>query len=164
MKKTILEMTQLTIGQFYLVDKYSLDRTDKRVRHLSKIEKAFKKAYGVDTDVLYVDAKDKALIKSKKTNGYYHNIRKHIVVFLTNDIEANTRTLLHELTHAYQAKHMTAKYNASKRERLEGKVNYINSWHERHARSCADKLMSYGFTIDISSVPAYKVRVANKAA
>lgn len=165
MKKTILEITQLTLGQFCLVDKYALSNTDRRVRQLRKTERAFKRAYKIDTEVLFVDAKDKALIKSKKTNGYYHNIRKHIVVFVTNDIQANTRTLLHELTHAYQMAYMMDRYKAAKKEQLEGKVSYINAWHERHARRCADLLIDGDYTRPLNKVAPYKVRtVANKAA
>lgn len=163
MKKTILQLTQLTLGQFYLVDRYALSSTDKRVKQLKQVERAFKRAYKIDTEVLYVDANDKALIKEKTTNGYYHNIRKHIVVFVTNDIQKNTVTLLHELTHAYQAKYMSDKYMQSKKDRLDGKVSYRNAWHERHARSCANVLSDMDFSRDIRRIPAYKVVVAKAA-
>ena len=157
MKQVLLEITRLAIGQTIIVDKVALDTKDARVRQLRKIERAFKRAYNIDTEVLYVDSKDKLLIKNKKNKGYYHNIRKHIVIFLTNDIEANTKTLLHELTHAYQAKYMTTKYKASKNELVNGEVTYRNAWHERHARSSAAKLMDMDFTRNIAKIPAYKV-------
>lgn len=157
MKQILLDITRLAIGQTIIVDKVALDTTDARVRQLRRIERTFKRAYNVDTEVVYVDVKDKSLIKDKKTKGYYHNIRKHIVVFLTNDIEANAQTLLHELTHAYQAKYMSTKYKASKKELFDGKVTYRNAWHERHARSSAAKLMDMDFTRNIAKIPAYKV-------
>lgn len=157
MKQVLLDITRLAIGQTIIVDKVALDITDARVKQLRRTERAFKRAYNIDTKVVYVDAKDKALIKDKKTKGYYHNIRKHIVVFLTNDIEKNTQTLLHELTHAYQAKYMEFKFKASKKELFNGEVSYRNAWHERHARSSAAKLMDMDFTRNIAKIPAYKV-------
>lgn len=157
MKKKILEITQLTLGQFYLVDKYALSRSDKRVRELSKIEKAFKRAYKVDIDVVYIDNNDKSLIKGKNNNGYYHHLRKHIVIFVRNDFNATIKTLIHELTHAYQMKYMTDKMNESRRQLVNGEVSYRNAWHERHARSCSNILLDMDFSRDIKKIPAYKV-------
>ena len=156
MKKTLLQLTQLTLGQFYLADKYSLDRTDRRVRELRKTELAFKKAYNVDANVVFIDNKDKDLIANKNTRGYHNRIKNQVVVFLTNDIERNRETLLHELTHVYQMQHMTTKFNASKKQLVSGEVSYRNAWHERHARRCAKLLMQGDFTIALNRTAAYK--------
>lgn len=156
MKKTLLQLTQLTLGQFYLTDKYSLDRTDRRVRELRKTELAFKKAYNVDANVVFIDNKDKDLIANKNTRGYHNRIKNQVVVFLTNDIERNRETLLHELTHVYQMQHMTTKFNASKKQLVSGEVSYRNAWHERHARRCAKLLMQGDFTITLNRTAAYK--------
>lgn len=156
MKKTLLQLTQLTLGQFYLTDKYSLDRTDRRVRELRKTELAFKKAYNVDANVVFIDNKDKDLIANKNTRGYHNRIKNQVVIFLTNDIERNRETLLHELTHVYQMQHMTTKFNASKKQLVSGEVSYRNAWHERHARRCAKLLMQGDFTIALNRTAAYK--------
>lgn len=160
-KKVALEVTQLTIGQFVLVNKYQLGNEDKRVKYLRKVERAFKKAYKIDTPVLYIDERDKALIAKKNKRGYRHNLKNEIVVFLTNDIDSNCKTLLHELTHAYQHKHMNTKFKASKKEYVNEEVTYRNAWHERHARRCADVLITnMDFTINLSTVKPYKVKIA----
>ena len=65
MKQVLLDITRLAIGQTIIVDKVALDTKDARVRQLRKIERAFKRAYNIDTEVLYVDSKDKLLIKNK---------------------------------------------------------------------------------------------------
>ena len=154
MKKTLLTLTQLTVGRLALVDKYALDSKDARVKELKKVERLFSKTYNINAKVVYVDAKDKALIANKNTNGFRCNMTSKIVVFLTNDIVKNAETLLHELTHEYQATHMTTKFKASKKEYVSGEVSYRNSWHERHARACANRLIqeyisNRSFTIQI---------------
>lgn len=156
MKKTLLQLTQLTVGQFYLADKYSVDRTDKRVKELRKTELAFKRAYNVTADVIFIENKDKDLIAGKNTRGYHNKIKNQVVVFLTNDIERNRETLLHELTHVYQMQHMTTKFNNSKKELVSGVVSYRNAWHERHARRCAKLLMQGDFTLALNRTAAYK--------
>lgn len=156
MKKTLLQWTRLTVGQFYLVDKYSLDRTDCRVKQLVKTERAFKRAYGVDVKVAYVDDADKVLIAKQKTKGYHSTIKNQIVVFLTDDIERNRETLLHELVHAYQYQYMTNKFTASRKQLADEEVTYKNAWHERHARRCAKLLMQGDFTIALNKTAAYK--------
>ena len=42
MKKTLLTLTQLTVGRLALVDKYALSNKDARVRELQKVERTFK--------------------------------------------------------------------------------------------------------------------------
>ena len=162
MKKTLLTVTQVTVGRLALVDKYSLDNTDARVKELRKVERLFKRTYSVDTKVVYIDSKDKALIAKSTTKGFRCSMTSKVVVFLTDDIVENAQTLLHELTHVYQATHMTAKFKASKKEYLLGKVVYRNSWHERHARGCSNRLIqeymsNKRFTTIIDKAPAYKV-------
>ena len=161
MKKTLLTLTQLTVGRLALVDKYALSNKDARVRELQKVERTFKSKYNVDVKVVYIDAKDKALIANKTVNGFRCNLTSKIVVFVTKDIVRNAETLLHELTHAYQSTHMTTKFKASKKQLVDGKVSYRNAWHERHARSCANKLIkeyanSGRFHTQIRKAPAYK--------
>ena len=156
MTKTLLQLTQLTVGQFYLADKYSVDRTDKRVKELRKTELAFKRAYNVTADVIFIENEDKDLIAGKNTRGYHNKIKNQVVVFLTNDIERNRETLLHELTHVYQMQHMTTKFNNSKKELVNGIVSYRNAWHERHARRCAKLLMQGDFTLALNRTAAYK--------
>lgn len=161
MKKTLLKLTQITVGRLALVDNYALTSKDARVKELQKVERTFKKTYNVDMKVVYVDAKDKALIADDSINGFRCNMTSKIVVFITNDLVKNAETLLHELTHAYQAKYMTKKFNASKKELIKGKVSYRNAWHERHARACANRLIqeyidNRCFYTQISKAPAYK--------
>lgn len=162
MKKTLLTVTQLTVGRLALVDKYALDSKDARVRELRKIERLFNRTYNTNTKVVYVDDKDKALIAKDSVRGFRCNMTSKVVVFLTNDIDRNAQTLLHELTHVYQATHMTSKFKASKKEYVQGKVTYKNSWHERHARACANRLIqeyisTRSFSTQINKAPAYKV-------
>ena len=128
----------------------------KAVRELKVVERAFKRAYKVDVEVRYVDAQYRELYKKKTVNGYYVSKRDVVVVFINGDTQRNKETLLHELTHAYQAQYMTKKFETSVRQKAQGKVSYWDSWHETHARHCARLLVnSLDFSIDLRVAESY---------
>lgn len=141
-----------------VVSNFNMKEDDKRVKQLRKIERAFKRAYNVDTEVIFIDAKYKELVTKPSVNGYHNGGKHHIVVFITNDIRKNAVTLLHELTHAYQKKHMPREFKASRQAMDAGKVSYRNSWHETHARHCADLLiLGYIGKIDLRYAMDYAI-------
>ena len=129
--KTVKKIARLVHEEFL-----TMGASDKRVAALKKIERQFKKAYKVKVEVKYVDGK----YNITASRGYHHR-RGVVVVYVTNDLRANTKTLLHELTHAYQYQFMNKKFMASTKAMAAGKVTYKNSWHETHARHTADILI-----------------------
>lgn len=154
MIKTLVKKTVKNI----VVSNFNMDNNDPRVRQLRKTERAFKKAYGVDTEVKYIDVKYKELVTRPTVNGYHNGVKGHIVVFVDGNLNKNTITLLHELTHAYQKKYMFKQFHASKLALANNKVSYIDSWHEVHARHCADILaLGYIGKIDLRYAMEYAV-------
>ena len=148
MLKTIMKNAVKSFKEEYA----TIRAEDKRVAYLMKIEKKFKATYKVDVDVRYVDAKHKNSMVRKGVRGYYRRSNDRVVVFINKDLKANTITLLHELTHAYQSAYMTDMYTTSTKDLKSGKVSYKDAWHERHARHTADILaLGYiGMPIDNS--------------
>lgn len=154
MIKTFMKKTVKNV----VVNNFNMSENDVRVRQLRKTEKAFKKAYGVDTEVKYIDVKYKELVTKPNVNGYHNGVKGHIVVFVDNNLNKNKVTLLHELTHAYQRKYMFKQFNASKIALANKKVSYRDSWHETHARHCADILaLGYIGQIDLRYAMDYQI-------
>ena len=154
MIKTLLKKTVKSV----VVSNFNMDNNDIRVKQLRKTEIAFKRAYGVNTEVKYIDAKYKEFVTRPTVRGYHDGNKGHIVVFVTNDLKRNTITLLHELTHAFQKKYMTRQFNASRQALANNKVSYRDSWHEVHARHCADILaLGYIGKIDLRYAMDYAV-------
>lgn len=137
----------------------TLGADDKRVAQLKQVEKAFKKAYRVKVEVKYIDAKHTVSMTGKKSiKGYHRGSDSTIVVFVSKDMRRTTMTLLHELTHAYQHQYMTKTYNSSVKQLNSGKVSYLNSWHERHARHTAEILLQgYIGKIAIEDTMSYAI-------
>lgn len=124
------------------------------VEELIKIEKAFKKAYKVDTTVKYVDVKAKEYITRPTVKGSFNG--KRIIVFIDGNLKRNAETLLHELTHVYQAQHMSKQFVKSKKELELGLVSYRDSWHETHARHCARLLVNtFDFKLNLKYAMDY---------
>lgn len=141
-----------------VVSNFNMKEDDKRVKTLRKLERQFKRAYNVDTEVIFIDAKYKELVTRPGVNGYHNGNKHHIVVFITNDIRKNAVTLLHELTHAFQKKHMPREFKASRLAMDTGRVSYRDSWHEVHARHCADILvLGYIGKIDLKNAMDYSI-------
>lgn len=154
MIKTLVKKTVKNI----VVENFTMDSDDRRVRHLMKVERAFKRAYGVNTEVKYIDAKYKEFVTRPTVNGYHNGAKQHIVVFVNDNLDRNVITLLHELTHAYQKKYMTRQFNASRQALANNKVSYRDSWHEVHARHCADILaLGYIGQIDLRYAMDYAI-------
>ena len=154
MIKTLLKQTVKDV----VVNNFNMDSSDIRVKQLRKTERAFKRAYGVDTEVKYIDVKYKKYVTRPSVNGYHNGSKGHIVVFVDGDLRKNTVTLLHELTHAYQKKYMTIQFNASRYALANNKVSYRDSWHEVHSRHCADILaLGYIGKIDLRYAMDYTV-------
>lgn len=154
MIKTLVKKTVKNV----VVNNFNMDSNDVRVRQLRKTERAFKSAYGVDTEVKYIDVKYKELVTRPTVNGYHNGNKGHIVVFIDGNLKKNTVTLLHELTHAYQKKYMTRQFNASRQALANNKVSYKDAWHEVHARHCADILaLGYIGQIDLRCAMDYAI-------
>ena len=154
MIKTLVKKTVKNI----VVGNFTMSSDDRRVRHLMKVERAFKKAYNVDTEVKYIDAKYKEYVTRPTVNGYHNGNKGHIVVFVDGNLKKNTVTLLHELTHAYQKKYMFRQFNASRIALANNEVSYRDAWHEVHARHCADILaLGYIGKIDLRYAMDYAI-------
>ena len=79
-------------------------------------------------------------------------------MFLDGNLRKNAETLLHELTHAYQAQHMTRQFKASSQQMKTGQVSYKHSWHETHARHCAKLLINtLDFSLDLHYAMDYVI-------
>lgn len=139
-------MTLITIAKKVIrgikIETLALSDDNKYVKELKKTERKFKRAYKLDTRVVYIDVKHKELITDPNNRGLYNRGAKCAIVFIDGNLERNKRTLLHELTHGYQDRYMHKKYIASVIALKEKKVKYEDSWHEEHARHCADLLMN----------------------
>lgn len=157
---TLKELKQITIGQFILADKLAFDKTDKKIKDLCKVERAFKRAYKIQIEVLYIDVKHKSKIARKNVKGYRQPLKNQIVVFIDNNVLRNVETLLHELTHEYQERYMNKQYIKSKEALNKNKTKeaYNNSWHEKHARHCAKLLVnSFDFSLDLKNAFDYTI-------
>lgn len=154
--KTLLKKTIKKVVKTIALEVASIDDNNKHVTELVKIEKAFKRAYRVTKEVRYVDVKAKEFITRPTVKGYHSE--DEIVVFLDGNLRRNAETLLHELTHAYQAQHMTRQFKISKRQLKTGQVSYKDSWHETHARHCAMLLINtLDFSIDLDYALDYVI-------
>ena len=143
--KTIVKKTIKKVVKTIALEVAEVNNNNKHVVELVKIEKAFKRAYKITKNVRYVDVKAKGFITKPNVKGYHAD--SEIVVFLDGNLRKNAETLLHELTLAYQAQHMTRQFKASRQQMKTGQVSYKHSWHETHARHCAKLLIN---TIDYS--------------
>ncbi len=143
--KTIVKKTIKKVVKTIALEVAEVNNNNKHVVELVKIEKAFKRAYKITKNVRYVDVKAKGFITKPNVKGYHAD--SEIVVFLDGNLRKNAETLLHELTHAYQAQHMTRQFKASRQQMKTGQVSYKHSWHETHARHCAKLLIN---TLDFS--------------
>ena len=103
--KTIVKKTIKKVVKTIALEVAEVNNNNKHVVELVKIEKAFKRAYKITKNVRYVDVKAKGFITKPNVKGYHAD--SEIVVFLDGNLRKNAETLLHELTHAYQAQHMT---------------------------------------------------------
>lgn len=134
------------------IETRALDSSNKYVRELKKIERKFKRAYKVNAEVTYIDVKLRFLICENDKRGFYTKTKNQAVVFVDGNMENNIRTLLHELTHAYQNKYINDKYTISTKLLKTGKVSYKNAWHEKHARHCAELLSNtYDFSLSLDN-------------
>lgn len=155
--KTVLKKTIKKVVKVVALEVASIDNNNKHVIELLKIEKAFKKTYRITKRVRYIDAKAKDFIRPN-VKGYHSD--EEIVVFLDGNLKRNAETLLHELTHAYQAQHMTKRFEASKQLMKSGKVSYEDSWHETHARHCAKLLVNtFDFSLDLKHAMNYVLAI-----
>lgn len=139
-------MTLKTVAQKVVkgiaIETLGLSDNNLYVKELRKIERKFKRAYKLDTRVVYVDVKHRFLITDPTHRGLYNRGAKCAIVFIDGNLKNNKRTLLHELTHGYQDKYIHRKYISSVQALKEERVTYKDSWHEKHARHCADLLMN----------------------
>lgn len=140
--KNVANILQI-INRKNFIDLYSLSNNDSRVNKLKSIEKTIKRTYKISTRVVYVDAKYKKLLIDTKVKGYYNAKEDYAVVFVNNKCQQVIETLCHELTHAYQNKHMHSKYIASTKALREGRVSYSKAWHEVHAKTEASSMCNY---------------------
>lgn len=147
----VLEELEVSVTKAFKEHFRKINDNDARVKILRKYERAFKKAYGVNVEVRFLEAKHaKSMFIDKEIRGYYSPKRKLAIVFLDNDGYKIKRTLFHELTHAYQHQKMSRKFAESRKLLREEKVTYEDSWHERHARHCAEILVNtedYSFNL-----------------
>ena len=145
-KKTIKKLV-LEVG--------TLNRSNKEIAQLIKVEGAFKRAYRVDAEVKYVDAKYRNYIRPN-VRGYHSGKNNMIVVFVDGNTRRNAETLLHELTHAYQNKYMHKQLKKSKMLLNNNMVTYRDAWHEEHARHCAKLLINtFDFSLDLNNAMDY---------
>lgn len=134
-----------------LIEKYALNRADRRVADFKSIERAVKQQYQVRTKVFYIEEQYKDMFVDKdSTRGFYSTIRDYAVVFVNNNFKANVTTLCHELTHAYQNHYMHDQYIISTKALKRKEVSYWNAWHEVHARQQAEEMCEYFLGYDIA--------------
>lgn len=131
------------VNRKVLAEKFALPETNKKVATLRAIEKSIKEFYCIDTKVIYISEKHKSLFSEDRTKGFYSASGDCAVVFINNSYKGNVTTLCHELTHAYQNKHMHSKYIASTKALREGRVSYSKAWHEVHAKTEASSMCNY---------------------
>lgn len=154
--KTIVKKTIKKVVKTIALEVAEVNNNNKHVVELVKIEKAFKRAYKITKNVRYVDVKAKGFITKPNVKGYHAD--SEIVVFLDGNLRKNAETLLHELTHAYQAQHMTRQFKASRQQMKTGQVSYKHSWHETHARYCAKLLINtLDFSLDLHYAMDYVI-------
>ena len=154
--KTIVKKTIKKVVKTIALEVAEVNNNNKHVVELVKIEKAFKRAYKITKNVRYVDVKAKGFITKPNVKGYHAD--SEIVVFLDVNLRKNAETLLHELTHAYQAQHMTRQFKASRQQMKTGQVSYKHSWHETHARHCAKLLINtLDFSLDLHYAMDYVI-------
>lgn len=154
--KTIVKKTIKKVVKTIALEVAEVNNNNKHVVELVKIEKAFKRAYKITKNVRYVDVKAKVFITKPNVKGYHAD--SEIVVFLDGNLRKNAETLLHELTHAYQAQHMTRQFKASRQQMKTGQVSYKHSWHETHARHCAKLLINtLDFSLDLHYAMDYVI-------
>ena len=154
--KTIVKKTIKKVVKTIALEVAEVNNNNKHVVELVKIEKAFKRAYKITKNVRYVDVKAKGFITKPNVKGYHAD--SEIVVFLDGNLRKNAETLLHELTHAYQAQHMTRQFKASRQQMKTGQVSYKHSWHETHARHCAKLLIkTLDFSLDLHYAMDYVI-------
>ena len=154
--KTIVKKTIMKVVKTIALEVAEVNNNNKHVVELVKIEKAFKRAYKITKNVRYVDVKAKGFITKPNVKGYHAD--SEIVVFLDGNLRKNAETLLHELTHAYQAQHMTRQFKASRQQMKTGQVSYKHSWHETHARHCAKLLINtLDFSLDLHYAMDYVI-------
>lgn len=125
------------------INAYALPQTNKKVAKLREVERVVKDSYKIDTKVIYISSKHKKLLINDAVRGYYNTKDDYAVVFVNDDYKQNVNTLCHELTHAYQNKHMHSKYIASTKALKEGRVSYAKAWHEVHAKTEANIMCNY---------------------
>lgn len=137
----------------------TLGSDNKKVAYLKKMERAFKRAYKINVQVKYIDIKHSKSMTGKSTiKGYHRGGDSVVVVFVSDSKMKDTKTLFHELTHAYQYQKMTSKFKASRQQLKDNKVSYYNSWHERHARHCAELLVnSFDFSLNLEDTMNYNI-------
>ena len=154
--KTIVKKTIKKVVKTIALEVAEVNNNNKHVVELVKIEKAFKRAYKITKNVRYVDVKAKGFITKPNVKGYHAD--SEIVVFLDGNLRKNAETLLHELTHAYQAQHMTRQFKASRQQMKTGQVSYKHSWHETHARHCAKlPINTLDFSLDLHYAMDYVI-------
>ena len=154
--KTIVKKTIKKVVKTIALEVAEVNNNNKHVVELVKIEKAFKRAYKITKNVRYVDVKAKGFITKPNVKGYHAD--SEIVVFLDGNLRKNAETLLHELTHAYQAQHMTRQFKASRQQMKTGQVSYKHSWHETNARHCAKLLINtLDFSLDLHYAMDYVI-------
>ena len=154
--KTIVKKTIKKVVKTIALEVAEVNNNNKHVVELVKIEKAFKRAYKITKNVRYVDVKAKGFITKPNVKGYHAD--SEIVVFLDGNLRKNAETLLHELTHAYQAQRMTRQFKASRQQMKTGQVSYKHSWHETHARHCAKLLINtLDFSLDLHYAMDYVI-------
>ena len=153
--KTIVKKTIKKVVKTIALEVAEVNNNNKHVVELVKIEKAFKRAYKITKNVRYVDVKAKGFITKPNVKGYHADSE---IVFLDGNLRKNAETLLHELTHAYQAQHMTRQFKASRQQMKTGQVSYKHSWHETHARHCAKLLINtLDFSLDLHYAMDYVI-------
>ncbi|MEG1494696.1 MAG: hypothetical protein RR406_00130 [Bacilli bacterium] len=138
--KTTIKYTKQLINMTMLVKQYEMDRKECKV--FRRTATCIKKDLKLDTEIIFVNSKDKKNFTSPNINGIYNDLTKRIIIFIDNkrSIDDIVYTIIHELTHAYQDKYMHDKYKKSLKELRSKKVSYKNSWHEKHANETAKRL------------------------
>lgn len=108
----------------------------KEVLRVLKYKEMIRKAFAVEVKILICKRKK----GHEKVNGYYRDRTKTIVIYHSKDM---VKTLLHELTHAFQYKYMKYMMEDETLYRTTRQDNYWDRPIERHARLAANSIMKH---------------------
>lgn len=120
----------------------------KMLRYKEMIKKAFK----VDVNIVIVNKKK---VTSKGIRrGYYRDSNKTIVIYKS---DCMLKTLLHELTHAFQYKYMKYMMEDEELYRTTYDDNYWDRPIEKHARIASNSIYDYLESNGIDSIKSLDI-------